>query len=271
MRHLLLAALLVTVPASAQQYGGEESVFRRAAEAAKTHTTTLPSATRTPTQRSSNQYIGPLTYNGVRGAIINNEGDSRAARARMQQKKILIEAERAAGLYNPPEEYTLHGQPVATTAERNGEWYSDSFYNKHEDANRVRLDAWTFQRGFRHNAFVLSCVYDRESQTGGNLKFFIKGLDPVGFLGADTTVVVKIAGSTKETFRLDGRVSHVRSTNVHIDISDQYLIDRMRDARTFSVMVQSITNPRPVTMDFSLMGFASAAANTITNCMEGVQ
>ena len=266
MRPLLLAALLVAVPASAQQYGGEESVFRRAAEAAKTHTTTRPTV-----KRSNNPYIGPLTYRGVQGAIINNEGDSRVARIRMAQKKQVIEEERAAGLYDPPEAYTLHGQPVANTAERNGEWYSDSFYSQHEDASRVRLDAWTFQRGFRFNAFVLSCVYDRESQEGGQLKFFIKGLDPIGRLGADTKLTLRIAGSRSDSFRLDGRVSHVRATNIHVDIDDQMVITRMRKARQFTVTINSMTNPRPTTMSFSLMGFTAASVNTIANCMDGIQ
>ena len=286
MRYLILAALLVVVPASAQQFGGEESVFRQAAEAAKAakaakvrprapaprtaRSTTTPAQT-TNRSRSTNPYIGPLVYDGVAGALINNEGDSVVAKERIAMKKEYIAAETAAGYYNPPKEYTLHGQPVASTAERNNEWYSDSFYSRHESANRVRLDAWTFQRGFRFNAFVLSCVYDRESQKGGQLKFFIRGLEPIGTLGSDTKVVLRVKGSKKGTFRLSGTVSHVRSTNIHIDIDDQALINRMRDSREFTVEVQSVANPRPTIMTFSLMGFTAATTNTVANCMEGVQ
>ena len=207
------------------------------------------------------------------GTLIDGEGDSYAARLRIANNRMVAKAREVAEWPTPASSVIFNGQPIANTATRHKMWYSDIFFDQHEDYSRTRLDAWTYQRGFVHNSIVVSCVYDNTTSTGSKLKFFLRTATPIHKFGAAVDVEF-IVGYGNDEYTLSGHVSKISSTNIHIDVDPntvQHMIGRMRAASLFRVRVQPVGTADDLDIPFSLNGFTAATANTISNCMENVQ
>lgn len=220
--------------------------------------------TRTP----SNRHIGPIRdpKTGIRGALINNEGDSQETIERMRVRRALIAAQQDEAWPTPE-------QPIQGVYQKDKNWYSNNYYSEHEDTTRVRLDAWTHVYGQLpgSDTIVLSCVYDMDSRTGSNLKFFLKTNLPINKFGAEVPVSIVIDNT--DPIRTIGTVSTRYVGNLHIEIPTDtaaYMFERMRAAQNFRIQFQPVAAVRPYSQMFSLHGFTAASANTITNCVDNL-
>jgi hypothetical protein len=254
---VILLGMLI-VPLQAQVLSDAELLNRLAVEP--------PTVTPQPAQRSSKSngtVIGPIRdpKTGVRGAIINNRGDSSRARWRINRnrtayKRIQIEA-------------WPNADEVGETFRRDHYWFSENnFWESDSNSKKVSYDAWTHDSSNRvRRSLVVSCIHDPDTIGGKRIKLFTTSHQPVNMLGRPTRVWLDVGTGTKTEVK--GTVSNVYVGNVHIDLTIEQarpIIERMRKANWIAVTIQTVQGLIPHTTRYNLKGFSAASANTTAAC-----
>jgi len=150
------------------------------------------------------------------------------------------------------------------------DWHYNDYYFDRNDSLGLRrnVDAWTFSKGYTHNAIVISCT-TTEWKSGDktfNLRFFLKSHHPMHKFNRMVPVFIEFP--TKKRIRLNGKVSDNYVGNVFIPIPreiESELITNLKESTRFTVRVRAISG-FDFEQTFSLMGFTIASLNTITNC-----
>jgi len=141
------------------------------------------------------------------------------------------------------------------------DWRYNKYYDETgEIGDHNTHDAWTSASG---RSLVLSCIVNSAGEKV--FRFFIRTDTPIHKFGNYVDVTFEVSGST---YKLGGFVSNVYVGNVHVMLPLEHneLFDKMRSGRRLFVTIPTVSSPRPIRQEFSLMGFNRATLNTITNC-----
>ncbi len=253
--------VLITTPSSLRaEVLSDEELLRRAAEG------TLSAPTRSYRQarpRENGSVIGPIRdpKTGIRGAIINNDGDSARGLWRINRNRTAYEKAQIKAWPNADE--------VGGTFRRDHYWFSENNFWGTEDhpSKKASYDAWTHDTANAvRRSLVVSCMITPNNER--RIKFFMTSHNPINMLGRPTRVWFDIGdGIDRE---LPGaRVSNVYVGNVHVDLTPEEaepFLDRMKRANWVTVYIQTVQGLIVHQTTYSLKGFTAASANTIAAC-----
>lgn len=253
---LILLSMLV-VPLQAQVLSDEELLQKSTVEP------TSPVVTRRSSANENGSVIGPIRdpKTGIRGAIINNRGDSPRARWRINRNRTAYTRIQIEAWPNANE--------VGETFRRDHYWFSENnFWESDDNSKKASFDTWTHDSSNRiRRSLVVSCMHDPDTIGGKRIKLFTTSHQPVNMLGRPTRVWLDV-GNGKE-IEVQGTVSNVYVGNVHIDLTIEQarpIIERMRKANWIAVTIQTVQGLVPHTTRYNLKGFSAASANTTAAC-----